>query len=161
MIALGISLLAIWSATVVGAIAGLLGAGANHEAPHDALPATAATFTELIAHNAPVALWPLALVLIGWPALRGVRLLGDALVAAQLLGHGLLVGVALASYADLWRYLPHLPLEWLALALPAATWLDARRRNSQPALPVGIAATACAAAMIGAAALETYLVPLG
>ena len=25
---------------------------------------------------------------------------------------------------ELWRYLPHLPLEWLALALPAAAWLD-------------------------------------
>src|SRR5262245_54659571 len=97
------------------------------DAPHDALPATAATYGELLAHNVPVALWPAALVLIGWPYLRGVRQAGDAIISVQLLSHGLFVGVAVGARADLWRYLPHLPLEWLGLALPAAAWLHARR----------------------------------
>lgn len=153
-----IALLVIWSATLLGAIAGLLGIAAVGKTPHDALPASADSCAELLAHNAPVALWPLALVLLGWPALRGACLVGDALIAAQLLGHGLVVGVALASHADLWRYLPHLPLEWLAIALPASAWLDARRRTTRGLLGT---AAACAAALIGAAAIETYMVPLG
>lgn len=129
-------------------------------APHDALQASAATVLELVGHNALVALWPLALVAIGWPAIPIVRIVGDALVTGQLLAHGLLIGDAWAQHPHLWRYLPHLPFEWLALAAPSAGWLLARRGPAGAVRPcVPLAATSIAALVV-AAVLETWAVPL-
>jgi hypothetical protein len=154
--------LALWLATAAGAA--LASAGVRlvvARAPRDALQPSLDTASGLLAHNALVALWPLALVAIGWPALAGARLVGDALIAAQLLAHGLIVGSALAQHPDMWRYLPHLPLEWLALAIPAAAWLTTRAHPARPAATtVAVAAGACVAALLCAAALETYLVPV-
>lgn len=157
---LGVALSVIWAATLIGAVAGRIG-GSSSETPRDALPATVTTFSDLLAHNAPVALWPCALVAIGWPFLRGVRHVGDTLVAAQLLSHGLLIGVALGTHAELWRYLPHLPLEWLALALPAAAWLQARTGPAGTPRGIGLCAFGSVAALVSAAAVETFLVPMG
>jgi hypothetical protein len=154
--------LALWLATAAGAA--LASAGLQlirAGAPRDALEPSLYTASGLLAHNALVALWPLALVAIGWPALAGARAAGDALVAAQLLSHGLTVGGALGQQPDTWRYLPHLPLEWLALAIPAAAWLTARAHPPRPAAKtIGVTAGACVAALLGAAAIETYLVPV-
>jgi hypothetical protein len=181
---------ALWTATGAGAALALAGAPLMRAtAPHDALRAEMSTTLELLAHNAPVALWPLALVALGWPALAGARWLGDLMIAAQLLGHGLLVGAQLAQEPDTWRYLPHLPLEWLALAIPVAAWQHARTTPAplQPAVDRDRAATAqqrgtafclrsgvgenaavrlvdplagCLLALVAAAAAETFLVPL-
>jgi hypothetical protein len=132
----------------------------NAPPPRDALTAAPGTALELLMHNAPVALWPLTLVALGWPALLGMRRVGDVLVAGQLAGHGAIVGSALAQQPELWRYLPHLPPEWLALALPAATWMQTRAGT--PRNPRRLIATAAAASALLAlaAGLETYLVPL-
>src|SRR5215203_5118537 len=103
--------LALWLSTAAGAA--LTSAGVHlvvARAPRDALEPSLDTASGLLAHNSLVALWPLALVALGWPALAGVRLGGDALIAAQLLSHGLIVGSALGQHRDMWRYLPHLPL---------------------------------------------------
>ena len=102
------SYLALWLATAAGAA--LASAGVHvirAAAPRDALEPSLDTASALLAHNALVALWPLALVAIGWPALAGARAVGDALIAAQLLSHGLIVGGAARPAAR-------------ALALPAA-----------------------------------------
>ena len=83
---------------------------------------------ELVEHNALVALWPLALVALGWPELPGARTAGDLLIAAQLLAHGLLVGTALGQHPA-------------AVALPAppaagvARARDPRRRLADRAHP--------------------------
>ena len=159
--AAGTAWIALWAATALGALTVAAGADAlRTPAPHDALDATLTTATELFAHNAIVALWPLALVAIGWPSLPVARRLGDALVAAQLLGHGLLVGGALASHPAMWRYLPHLPAEWLALAIPAGSWATARARPSGQPVHLVASALLTLAALFAAALLETYLVPL-
>jgi hypothetical protein len=126
----------------------------------DALVARPRTVIELVAHNAPVAVWPLALVALGWPALPGARRVGDALVAGQLLGHGAIIGSALAQHPGLWRYLPHLPLEWLALALPVAAWAQARAGRPAGAVLIGLVALRVTALLALAAIVETYLVPL-
>ena len=106
-------------------------------------------------------LWPLALVALGWPELPGARTAGDLLIAAQLLAHGLLIGTAIGQHPQLWRFLPHLPLEWLALAIPAAAWLTARTRPARPSRRrVPLVAGAVLAALAGAAAIETYLTPV-
>jgi hypothetical protein len=160
--------LSLWLTTLAGAALTLVGAPLGRvDAPRPTLEPTLGTVGELVAHNTLVALWPLALLALGWPALAGARLLGDALIAAQLLAHGLLVGTAVAQRPELWRYLPHLPLEWLAMAIPAAAWLHARtahpaRRDPASAqLPLVLrVAVAGLAALVGAAAIETYLAPI-
>ena len=130
--ALTFSYLALWLATLTGAALAAAGARLQAvEAPRPALTPSLATVGELVEHNTLVALWPLALVALGWPELPGARTAGDLLVAAQLLAHGLLIGTAIGQHPQLWRFLPHLPLEWLALALPAAAWLTARIRPAR------------------------------
>jgi hypothetical protein len=160
--------LSLWLATLMGAALTLAGAELGRiDAPRPTLEPTLATAGELLGHNTPVALWPLALLALGWPELAGARLLGDALIAAQLLAHGLAVGMAVAQHPEVWRYLPHLPLEWLALAMPAAAWLHARTAHHagpDPATaqrpPVPRVAAAGIAVLVGAAAIETYLAPI-
>jgi hypothetical protein len=160
--------LSLWLATLAGAALTLVGAPLGHvDAPRPALEPTLTTAGGLLGHNALVALWPLALLALGWSELAGARLFGDALIAAQLLAHGLLVGSALGQHPQIWRYLPHLPVEWLGLAIPAGAWLTAR--HPRPGRPdpatakrtlVLPAAAAGLAALAGAAAIETYLAPL-
>jgi hypothetical protein len=157
---------ALWLATLLGAALALVGLRVlSAGVPHDALAARTSTALALLAHNAPVALWPLALTVLGWHALPLVRTAGDVLITGQLVAHGLIVGSALGQHPAVWRYLPHLPLEWLALALPAGAWLTARTLPpGGPTAPryVGLAliAASCLAALAGAALMETYLVPV-
>jgi hypothetical protein len=156
-----LALVAIAAAAGAGAL--LAAAGARLvvvPAPRDALAATPGTALELLRHNLPVALWPLALVALGWPAMTGVRRVGDALVLAQLAGHGALIGSALAQHGELWRYLPHLPLECLAIAVPAAAWRQARTGTPDTATQLARVGAAVAALLAVAALIETYLVPL-
>ena len=115
---------AIWVATAVGIlVAGFTRPLFDVDAPRDALQASPATAVDLLVHNTLVALWPLALVALDWPQLRGARTAGDVLVAGQLALHGLLVGAAVGQQPSLWRYLPHLPAEWL----PRGTSVHPRR----------------------------------
>jgi hypothetical protein len=154
---------ALWLTTATAAVLARTSAHRDTApAPHDALAASPHTALDLLAHNAPVALWPLAVTALDWPRLTGAAAIADALIAAHLLGHGLLVGSALGQHPDTWRYLPHLPLEWLALAIPAAAWCSARRHAESRLSPASLArATAvCLLALAGAAAIETYLVPV-
>jgi hypothetical protein len=157
LVALGVMLLA------AGAGAGLAAVGVpvvSAPAPRDALHADLLTVVLLVGHNEPVALWPLALVALGWPRIRYVRVLGDALMIGQLAGHGALVGSAPAQHPELWRYLPHLPAEWLALALPVAAWAQARAGRCFGAAGVVAVAGRVVVLLVLAAVAETYLVPL-
>lgn len=128
--------------------------------PHDALANTAGTVAMLARHNAAVVLWPLALVALGWPAIPVARSIGDALVAGQLLTHGAVLGSALVQQPGLWRYLTHLPLEFAALAVPAAVWIAARQGTSMTRTALAGTAAVVLALVVAAAACETYLVPL-
>ena len=147
-------------------VAGAVLAGVGVEvivvgAPHDALTGAPATVLGLVRHNAVVALWPLALVWLGWPAIPVARTIGDALAAGQVLVHGAILGSALAQQPGLWRYLPHLPFELAALALPIAAWSAARRTGEvKPTRLAGIAVAVLALVLV-AAVLESYLVPIG
>ena len=153
--------LTVWTATAAGATLGIAGVHMfAAPAPHDALPATPGTAAGLLAHNALVTLWPLALIALGWSQLRGARAAGHALVAGQLVAHGLLVGNALGQHLALWRYLPHLPIEWLALATPAGAWLAAPRHTCRSRRWLGHNLAGVVALLTLAAIVETYLVPL-
>ncbi len=87
------------------------------------------------------------------------RQFGDLLIAAVLLINTLPVGLAFARYgARLLPYLPHLPLEWLALALCLACWLQLRTGQIGRKAIVGYA-IAVLATTAAAAACETLLSP--
>jgi hypothetical protein len=152
-------------AAVVLIAAASIGAliAAEPATPTDALDDDPGTALGLFAHNAAVALWPLALLALGWDRIGPLASLADGLIVASLAVNGVQVGRALsAAGAELWPYLPHLPAEWIALALPAGCWFAFRRsapRERRPAL--AIAAGATVAALAVAAVLETYVPPLG
>ncbi len=153
--------LTLWATTAIGATLGIADVYLfAASAPHDALPATLGSAVGLLAHNAPVAMWPLALIALGWPGLRGARAAGNALIATELVAHGLLVGNALGQHPALWRYMPHLPLEWLALATPAGAWLAARRGTRGSRRWLGHTVARVLAVLALAALVETYFVPL-
>ncbi len=155
------SYLTLWAATAAGATLATVGVNLfAAPVPHDALPATPATVARLLVHNAPVVMWPLALIALGWPRRPGARRAGHALVAGQLLAHGLLVGNALGQQPVLWRYLPHLPIEWLALATPAGAWLAARHDTTTSLQSLRHTLALAIAVLALAAIVETYLVPL-
>lgn len=151
----------VWAATATGAlVAAVTGAAVQHaDKPHPVLSATLATALSLWIANALVAMWPLALVRLGWHELPAGRLVGDALVAGHLTVQGLLVGGALGQQPELWRYLPHLPFEWLGIATPAAGWLLARHGHANRA-QLRALATASLAVLGVAALVETWAVPL-
>jgi hypothetical protein len=144
-------------ATLVG-----LEIGASQRAPHDAIEDSAAAVGSLILHNAAVVLIPFALLALGWERMPGIRHLGDGVVIASLLGNGAVVGYAFARAGlGLAAYLPHLPFEWGAIAIPAGTWFVFRRAT--PGDPPGLllrALGASALALVIAAVLEVYAVPV-
>jgi hypothetical protein len=148
----------IWAATAAGAALGFLGLRLlNAAVPYDALIASPQTVLALMAANALIASWPLALLAVGWHRVTSLAGVADVLVRGQLLGNGLVVGNAIAQHPNLIRYLPHLPLEWVALSAPVAAWLAARAGRPWPAANT-VALTL--AALLASGLVETYLVPL-
>ena len=162
MRALANTLIGLIAAAAVGAGLSCTGVRVlDAQRPHDALSTEPATVLDLLAHNARVALWPLLLVALAWSRMRITRLVGDALVAGHVLGHGALLGSALAQRPELWRYLPHLPFEWLAIALPVAAWSTARRGPGRPGSWGLVALATLVLVLLALAAIvETYAVPL-
>lgn len=110
-------------------------------------------------HNIRVAGWPLLFAAVGTYRVRGRRRLGDSLLAIFIASNTALVGAAIAvGGSRIAPYLPHLPVEWAALATATAGWLLASRRAlSRRALAT--LAAAFVALLAIAAALETYAVP--
>jgi hypothetical protein len=148
----------IWASTAIGALAGAVGLHPLAvPPPYDALAATPATALTLFAGNAVITLWPLALVALRWQSIIGAARLADGAIRAQLLGNGMIVGNALAQHPRLALYLPHLPLEWAAISLPAAAWSVARH-DEAPRLHIATATTV--AALAATALIETYVVPI-
>jgi hypothetical protein len=84
-------------------------------------------------------------------------------VSASLAVNGGVVGYAAArSGAELARYLPHLPFEWGAIALAAGAWLCLRLGTASNRRSLLLrAALLCGTALLVAALLEVYAVPLG
>jgi hypothetical protein len=82
----------------------------------------------LLAHNLPLASWPLLLGVVGAHCRRLARQAADVLVAAVFTVNVLTVGAGLGVYGlPLLPYIPQVPLEWAALALGASVWLMQRR----------------------------------
>src|SRR3954451_22593704 len=90
--------LALWLSTAAAAAVAMTGALPGHsEAPQLALPSTLGSAVSLIAHNLPVAIWPLGLVAIDWPHTPVLNRVGDGLVTGYLVLQGVAVGGALGQ----------------------------------------------------------------
>jgi hypothetical protein len=140
-----------------------LALGASHRAPHDAIPDSPGAVASLFAHNASVVAIPLGLGALGWERTAHLDRLGDLVVIVSLIANGAAVGYALArSGPELARYLPHLPFEWGAIALGAGAWHSLRLSEVTDRTGLLLrAGTLAAGALLLAALLEVYAVPLG
>lgn len=125
--------------------------------PH---PATlyALLVTRLV-RNLSIAALPSECAAIGAGGSRRWRRVVDATVAATLLSNAALVGVVLGAYGvRLLPFLPHLPLEWAALACGVLPWLAARRgqwRRADVLVPLATSFVLLAVS----ACVETWLTP--
>lgn len=140
---------------LTGPARGVLGARLS---PSATPAATLSGVAVLAVHNLPICGWPLLLPAAGASRTRKSRLAAHALVAGSLMANAVLVGAAFGAYGPrLLAYTPQLPVEWLALAAGAAGWLTRRARYDRQTRVM--AAVLVLAAVLAAAALETYAIP--
>ncbi len=130
---------AIWVATLTSAvIVALSGASVRALVRHwlglhldpggNPAPSVARVFA-LVAHNVPIAAWPLLLGVLGAHRHRLAQRLADILVVACMIVNVVPAGAALgAAGSALLPYIPQLPFEWAGLALGASAWLVQRKR---------------------------------
>jgi hypothetical protein len=122
-------------------------------------PPTVLLVASIAANNTLHSVWPLTLGLLDLQARRWTRALADAVVIANLIVPGLLVGSALAAYGPrTLPYLPHVPVELAGIAAGAAGWIverDGWLTARERAIEIGVTV----AVLLLAASIETYLVP--
>jgi uncharacterized membrane protein SpoIIM required for sporulation len=150
------ALLAINPAGLDGPVRHVLGATLD---PQRNPPPSIGHVLLLLAHNLPLASWPLLLGVVGAHRRHLARQAADMLVAAVFTVNVLTVGAGLGVYGlPLLPYIPQVPLEWAALALGASAWLMQRRdpltRRQGAALFALIEGV-----LLCAAVLETVAVP--
>jgi hypothetical protein len=129
--------------------------------PHATLRPSAGAVASILLNNLRVLAAPFILVAARFERAHATRLVGDAIVAAILIGNAIAVGLALGRWRGaLIPFVPQLPLEYLAAATASATWLHARRdtTRSGPANAVTNAVATIALA-VAAAAIEVFLTP--
>jgi hypothetical protein len=150
------ALLAIDLTRLDGPVRHLMGVSLN---PQRNPPPKIGHVLALLAHNLPLAAWPLLLGVVGAHRHHLARQITDTVVAAWLTANVLPVGAALGAYGStLLAYLPQVPFEWAALALSTSTWLLQRRDPLTVGEGVALFAL-IAGALLCAAILETVAVP--
>jgi hypothetical protein len=127
--------------------------------PHPTLRGTAVEAVAILVSNLRVLAAPFVLALFRWPGNATTRRIGDLLVVALICENAIGVGLELGRWrGQLLPYLPHLPLEWLALATAGAAWLAVRHQRAEPGVLVRYAVAVLAVAA-AAAACEVLLTP--
>lgn len=123
-------------------------------------PSLHALIITRFAGNVRVALLPLLLTAIGAWRRPVPRTVSDIVVAGTLTLNAMLVGAALGVHGTrLMPFLPHLPLEWTALAVCGAPWLLARHGSPVRTDDLVVAAAAGVLLLGAAAVVETFLTP--
>jgi hypothetical protein len=156
----------LWALTLAGAgLAALVAPAPAREVLHLTLagrrapPASLGRTLELLAHNLPIAAWPLLLSRLRTHEHAGARALADATVVLCALANALPVAIALGGYGTaLLAYVPQLPLEWAALALGYGSWRVQREHPLAPRVRLALLAL-IGLLMAAAAVLETVAVP--
>lgn len=156
----------LWAATALAALAVSCVASLHQLAeasidlnlrPH-ARPNTA-NVLRLVVANAWMA-WPLLVAQLGGARIAWARTLTDVALIGNLALNTILVGAALGRYGPpLVPWLPHLPVEWAALAVAASGWLGARSGAIAGGRALASRLVLFLALLLTAAALETYAVP--
>jgi len=144
------------TAAILGGLFPGLASGGD---PHPVLHGTIAEAAGIAVTNLRVLSAPFLLVLLGLHHGARRRRIGDLAIA--LLATVNIVQVGLALGADgprLLPYVPQLPLEWAALALCLAAWLELRTGHAARGR-LGRYAAAILALTITAAAVETFAAP--
>jgi hypothetical protein len=129
--------------------------------PHATLHPSLGAIASILLNNLRVLAAPFILAAARFGATRTSRLTGDAIVATILASNAAAVGLALGRWRDaLIPFIPQLPIEYLAAAVAAAAWLDARRRTSRAGSQIAIASVAATIGLTAAAAaIEVLLTP--
>jgi Stage II sporulation protein M len=155
----------LWIATALGAGAELLDPGLTGATPpHPTLHATPAAIASVFTTNLRVLALPFLLIAVGCHINRITRLAGDMSVAAVLAINAFRIGVAIGRWRTvLVPYLPHLPLEYAAVAVAASAWIKFRQHGiSHPSLSTReaiVELVAATALLLAAAAVEVLLTP--
>jgi hypothetical protein len=149
----------LWIITLIGAVIGTAAPTlAPTGRPHPTLHGSLGDFTSIAGTNARILSAPFLLALCRFPAQRSTRRLGDLLIGGVLGTNALRVGLALGRWhVRLLPYLPQLPLEWLAAALAAVSWLALRTGVRRQTALAYLAAVLVL--VIAAAAVETIATP--
>jgi hypothetical protein len=147
-------------ATAVGALAVIFTPRvASSTPPHPTLTGTLGEAESIVLNNLRAIVMPFGLILLGFPARRGGRVTGTIVVLAWLAVNCVPVGIALERWQGrLLPYLPHLPLEWAALACSTCAWLIARDTTGSRRHLIALA-LATLALLTSAACLETCATP--
>lgn len=123
-------------------------------------PSLHALIVTRFAGNVRIALLPLLLTAIGAWRRPVSRTVADIVVAGTLALNAMLVGAALGVHGTrLMPFLPHLPIEWTALAVCGAPWLLARHGAPVRTDDMAVAAAAGVLLLGAAAIVETLLTP--
>jgi hypothetical protein len=151
---------AVLSLTGAAVLAGALDrslAGGGH--PHPTLTGTVSEAASILGNNLRALAAPFLLIILRFPAARITRAIGDVAIAAILTVNCATVGIQLGRWQGrLLPYLPHLPLEFSALACSTCAWLIARD-DTQHRRELTVLALATTSLLIGAACLETWATP--
>jgi len=152
--------LTVASLTATAAILGGLFPGlASGGDPHPVLSGTIREATDIAISNLRVLSVPFLLALLGLHHGARRRRIGDLTIAALATVNTVQVGLALgADSLRLIPYVPQLPLEWAALTLCIAAWLELRTGDAGRRR-IGRYAAAILALTITAAAVETFATP--
>jgi len=152
--------LAIAGLTAVAAVLGDLFPGlAPGRDPHPVLHGTIAEATDIAVTNLRVLSAPFLLALLGLHHGPRRRRIGDLVIAVIATLNTVQVGLALgADGPRLIPYVPQLPLEWTALTLSIAAWLELRTGHASRRR-IGRYAAATLALTVTAAAVETFATP--
>jgi len=144
------------AAVLAGAVDPSL-AGGGH--PHPTLTGTVGEAASILLNNLRALAAPFLLIIARFPAARLTRAIGDVAIAAILTVNCVTVGIQLGRWQGrLLPYLPHLPLEFSALACSTCAWLIARD-DTKRRRELTVLALATIALLIGAACLETWATP--
>jgi hypothetical protein len=140
----------------IGAIAHGL---AGDTPPHPTLTGTVGEAAGILVNNGRVLIAPFALWALGFPTGRATRRIGDLIVFGLAALNTLDVGIELGRWGlRLVPYVPQLPLEWAALTVATAAWLEARTAMTTRPHMLRLALVV-AALLIVAAAMETWCTP--
>ena len=158
----GLCWVALATTTVLAAAAAVVWPALGPAArPHATLLPSLDAISSIVVNNVRVLAAPFILVAARFDRGRLSRLAGDTIVTAILVGNAIAVGLALGRWRSaLIPYVPQLPLEYLAAATAATTWVNARRDSSLSGPSIAaISAVATLALTAVAAAIEVLLTP--